>query len=112
MIISRTFGGRGISRTRYPYPSDRSNAEWALLEPLLASAEGRERPAKWQTRHIADAVLYLLRPGCTWRMLPREYPPWQTVYYHLRKLGLDGRMRLTRDGSGSGCATSEGGVWR
>ena len=50
-----------MSRTRRrPYPSDLSDAEWALLEPLLASLERRGRPPKWSTRRIADAVFYLL----------------------------------------------------
>ena len=60
---------------RRPYPSDLSDAEWALLEPLLASSEKRGRPPKWPARRVADAVFYLLRSGCAWRMLPREYPP-------------------------------------
>ena len=68
------------------YPSDLSDQEWAILEPLLSSAEKRGRPPKWPHRHVADAVFYLLRSGCSWRMLPREYPPWQTVYYHLRQV--------------------------
>jgi putative transposase len=80
-------------RTRRPYPSDLSDEEWALLKPLLASHERRGRPPKWPTRRVADAVFYLLRSGCDWRMLPREYPPWQTVYYHFRRWRLDGRLR-------------------
>ena len=87
-----------MSRTRRrPYPSDLSDAEWALLEPLLASPERRGRPPKWSTRRIADAVFYLLRSGCAWRMLPREYPPWQTVYYHFRKWRRDGRLQQAHD---------------
>ena len=87
-----------MSRTRRrPYPSDLSDAEWALLEPLLASLERRGRPPKWSTRRIADAVFYLLRSGCAWRMLPREYPPWQTVYYHFRKWRRDGRLQQAHD---------------
>jgi putative transposase len=46
---------------------------------------------------IADAVFYLLRSGCAWRMLPQEYPPWQTVYYHFRKWRLDGRLRQAHE---------------
>jgi transposase len=47
---------------------------------------------------IADAVVfYLLRSGCAWRMLPREYPPWKTVYYHFRKWRLDGRLRQAHE---------------
>ena len=63
-----------------PYPSDLADEEWALLGPLLASPEKRDRPLKWTARRVADAVFYLLRSGCVWRMLPREYPSWQTVY--------------------------------
>ena len=55
-----------------PYPSDLSDAEWALLEPLLESSERRGRPPKWPARRVANAVFYLLRSGCAWRMLSRE----------------------------------------
>ena len=68
-----------VSRIRRPYPSDLSDKEWALLEPLLASSERRGRPPKWPARRVANAVFYLLRSGCAWRMLPHEYQPWQTV---------------------------------
>jgi putative transposase len=86
-----------MPRTRRPYPSDLTDQEWNLLEPLLASSERRGRPPKWPARRVADAVFYLLRSGCAWRMLPREYPPWQTVYYHFRKWRLDGRLRKAHD---------------
>jgi len=76
------------------YPSDLSDEEWIILRPLLSSAEKRGRPPKWPLRHVAEAVFYLLRSGCSWRMLPREYPPWQTLYYHLPASG----------GSTDGCA--------
>jgi hypothetical protein len=56
-----------MSRIRHPYPSDLSDEEWALLEPLLASSERRGRPPKWSARRVADAVFYLLRSGCAWR---------------------------------------------
>src|ERR671910_670061 len=79
------------------YPSDLSDEEWAILEPLLSSPEKRGRPPKWPLRHVADAVFYLLRSGCSWRMLPKEYPPWQTVYYHFRKWRIDGRLRRAHD---------------
>ncbi len=86
-----------MPRIRRPYPSDLSDEEWALLEPLLASSERRGRPPKWPARRVADAVFYLLRSGCAWRMLPREYPPWQTVYYHFRRWRIDGRLRRAHD---------------
>lgn len=79
-----------MQRTR-PYPSDLTDEEWALLEPLLASSERRGRPPKWPARRVADAVFYLLRSGCAWRMLPREYP-------------TQGRRCTTTSGSGDGTA--------
>jgi transposase len=54
------------------YPSDLSDEEWIILQPLLASPEKRGRPPKWPARRVADAVFYLLRSGCAWRMLPKE----------------------------------------
>ena len=85
-----------MPRTR-PYPSDLTDEEWALLEPLLASSEKRGRPPQWPVRRVADAVFYLLRSGCAWRMLPREFPPWQTVYYYFYKWRRDGRLRRAHD---------------
>jgi putative transposase len=79
------------------YPSDLSDEEWAILKPLLGRSERRGRPPKWCTRQVANAVFYLLRSGCSWRMLPREYPPWQTVYYHFRRWRRDGRLRHAHD---------------
>ena len=86
-----------MPRIRRPYPSDLTDQEWALLEPLLAASEGRGRPPKWPARRVANAVFYLLRSGCAWRMLPREYPPWQTVYYHFWKWRPDGRLQRAHD---------------
>ena len=82
-----------MPRARRLYPSDLTDEEWALLEPLLATSEKRGRPLKWPARRVADAVFYLLRSGCAWRMLLREYPPWQSVYYHFWKWRRDGRLR-------------------
>jgi putative transposase len=79
------------------YPSDLSDAEWAILEPLLSSAQKRGPPPEWPLRYVADAVFYLLRSGCSWRMLPREYPPWQKVYYHFGKWRIDGRLHQAHD---------------
>ena len=90
------------------YPSDLSDAGWSVLEPLLASSEKRGRPPKWPLRRAVDAVFYLLRSGCAWRMLPREYPPWQTVYYHFRKWLLNGRLRRAHDQLREAVRESEG----
>jgi putative transposase len=97
-----------MPRARRPYPSDLTDQEWELLEPLLESSQRRGRPPKWPARHVADAVFYLLRSGCAWRMLPREYPPWQTVYYHFRKWPLDGRLPQAHERLRAAVRESEG----
>ena len=67
------------------YPSDLTDREWAVLAPLLPSAGGPGRPRTHELRLVLDAVFYVLRSGCAWRMLPAPYPPWPTVYYHFRR---------------------------
>src|SRR5215216_6568916 len=81
------------------------------VEPTATAAsvpERRGRPPKWPARRIADAVFYLLRSGCAWSMLPREYPPWQTIYYHSRKWRLDGRLRQAHERLRAAVRESEG----
>lgn len=65
---------------RKRYPSDLTNREWVLLQPLLPEAKSGGRPRKTDLREVINATTYLLRTGCAWRMLPHEFPPWQTVY--------------------------------
>ena len=73
------------------YPSDLSDQEWEILAPLIPPAKPGGRPRKWPMRKILNAIFYLLRSGCQWRMLPREFPPWSTVHhYYFRLWRLDG----------------------
>lgn len=73
-------------------PSRLSDAEWAVLEPLLPPRKFLGRPAKWPLRQIVDGILYILRGGVAWRMLPRgDFPPMTTVqhyFYRWRDSGL------------------------
>ncbi len=75
---------------RQAYPSDLTDGQWKLLEPLVPqpSQEGR-RPFVEQ-REIMNAILYVLRSGCPWRLLPHEFPKWQTVYYYFRRWQREG----------------------
>lgn len=78
---------------RQAYQSDLKEQEWKWFKKFLPppSTKGtRGRPQEWPLREIATGILYLLRTGCQWRMLPHDLPPWQTVYYHHRKWHLDG----------------------
>ena len=73
------------------YPTDLTDEQWALLAPLLAQARGPGHPQVISLRRIVNANLYLLRTGCQWRMLPRDFPNWNTVRYHFDQWKRDGR---------------------
>src|SRR5918995_6141426 len=72
------------------YPTDLSDDEWRCIRPHLPGPTGRGRPRLHGLRTILDAVFYLLKSGCLWRLLPRDFPPWKTVYHWFRKWRLDG----------------------
>ena len=67
-----------------PYPSDLTNREWQILAPLLPSAKPGGHPRTVNLRQMLNGIFYLLRSGCAWRMLPRDYGPWSTVYDYFR----------------------------
>ena len=67
-----------------------SDAEWECIEPHLSPPSKRGRPRVHTTREILDAVFYILKSGCAWRLLPYEFPPWETVYHYFRRWRIDG----------------------
>jgi len=75
---------------RKPYPTDLSDAEWKYIEPHVPVPKGYGRPRIHSPREILDAIFYILRSGCQWRMLPHEFPRWPTVYHYFRKWRIDG----------------------
>lgn len=75
---------------RRAYPTDLTDAQWAILEPLIPPPKPGGRPAKHPRRELVTAMLYVLRGGIAWRLLPHEFPPWQTVYDYFRQWRLDG----------------------
>ena len=78
-----------VSKTSYP--SDLNAAEWAILDPLIPRARQRGRPEKHPKRTILNALYYLVRSGCAWRMLPNDLPPWKRVWHyfsHWKKQGV------------------------
>jgi putative transposase len=72
------------------YPCDLTDVEWASLAPLLAEPARRGRAGRWALPLLVNAIFYVLRTGCAWRYLPREYPPWPTVYTTFRQWRLHG----------------------
>lgn len=77
-----------------------SDAQWAAIEPVLpppASLAGRGRPEAHARRLILDAVFYLVAEGCRWRGLPKDFPPWQTVYGFFARWRDDGTWARVHD---------------
>jgi len=95
---------------RKSYPTNLTDAEWHYLKSHLPAPQRRGRPRIHGFREILDAVFYVLRSGCAWRLLPRDFPPWETVCWWFRRWRIDGtfeqlnaalrerlRVRLRRD---------------
>jgi putative transposase len=80
-----------------PYPSDLTDAQWAVLEPLLPKDQPLGRPRKTSLRRVVDAILYRNRNGCTWRALPHDFPTWSTVYNYFTRWRDDGTWRALND---------------
>src|SRR5215212_3557006 len=75
---------------RRPYPTDLSDAEWNYIEPYMPAPKGHGRPRAHSLREILDAIFYVVRSGCQWRLLPHDFPRWPTVYWYFRKWRMDG----------------------
>ena len=95
---------------RKRYPTDLSDAEWSYIEPHLPTPRAAGRPRRHSLREILDAIFYIVRSGCAWRLLPHEFPPWKTIHHYFRIWRIDGtwerlhtalrqllRVRLKRD---------------
>lgn len=79
------------------YPSDLTDAQWKVIEPLLPPAKTGGRPRSVNMRKICDGILYVVRSGCAWRMLPHDLPVWSTVYDYFRKFRRDGVWQRLHD---------------
>ena len=99
-----------LARMRKAYLTDLSDTEWNYIEPYMPAPKGHGRPRIHNLREILDAVFYVLKSGCQWRLLPHDFPRWPTVYHYFRQWRLDGtwekinrairerlRVRLNRD---------------
>jgi len=73
-----------LARMRKPYSTDLSDAEWSCLEGHLPAPENEGRPRIYSLREILNAIFYIVKSGCAWRLLPHDFPPWKTVYYYFR----------------------------
>lgn len=96
----------GYERARYP--SDVTDAQWALIEALLPPPISGGRPEKHPRREIINAILYVLRTGCSWRQLPRCFPPWETVYWHFARWRDDSTVDGLHDTLRDQCRDADG----
>jgi transposase len=83
--------------TATEYPARLTDAEWAVLEPLVPAHKGGGRPPKYARRDLVDAVLYVVRQGCTWRALPAEFPYWNTAFWYFQEWQADGTWDRVED---------------
>lgn len=79
-------------RTRNPYPSNLSDAQWHLLAPLIPPKIGQGETRKVNLQEVINAILYWQRTGCQWDYLPHDFPPRDTVYYYFHKWKEDGTL--------------------
>ena len=105
-----------IARKTKRYPSDLTDEEWEQIAPLMPKPGRRGRPREVEFREVINAVRYLVRSGCGWRMLPIHFGPWQTVYGWFRELARrflfqtihDLALMLDRERDGPGGQPSGG----
>jgi putative transposase len=79
------------------YPTDVDDVAWELIAPVLARQTSRGRPRVHSDRLVYNAIIYVLRGGITWRMLPKSFPPWQTVYSRFRTWADNGTWQKLTD---------------
>jgi putative transposase len=79
-----------MTKSRQVYSTDLNDTEWHLIEQLLPPSSPQGRPREHPYREILNAIFYITRSGCAWRLLPHEFPPWQTVYTYFRRWRLNG----------------------
>lgn len=82
---------------RKPYPTDVTDGQWRLIDPWIPPAKGGGRPRGHSMREVVNGMLYVVRTGCSWRQLPHDFPPWETVYRFFRFFQRDGTWERIHD---------------
>src|SRR3989304_6776778 len=96
---------------RKAYPTDLSDKEWELLELLIPPAKPGGRPREADMREIVNAIVYQLRSGGAWRLLPHDFPNWSTVYGYFNRWSKDGTDRKSTRLNSSHGYISYAGYW-
>jgi transposase len=86
-----------MEAVRRSYPTDLTDDQWELIEPMLPPAKPGGRPRTTDMREVLNAILYILCAGCAWRMLPHDFPKWRTVYEYFRNWQFDHTWEALND---------------
>jgi putative transposase len=86
-----------VEKARKTYPTDMTDDQWELFAPCIPPAKPGGRPREVDMRDVLDAIFYVDRAGGSWRMLPGDFPPWQTVYTDFRNWTRDGTWEQIHD---------------
>src|SRR5437764_9665066 len=84
-------------KTNHIYPTDLTDAQWNCIKELIPAAKPGGRPRTLCMRTVINAILYLTVTGCQWRMLPKDYPSWQSVYTYFQRFRDDGTWQRIHD---------------
>lgn len=100
-----------MTKPQQTYPTSLNDTEWAIIEQYLPEPQakgpgGRPREHPWRT--LLNAIFYVVRAGCAWRLLPHDFPPWQTVYHYFRKWRTDGTWERVNHALGEAVRTRAG----
>ena len=79
------------------YPTDLTDSQWLIIQDLIPPAKPGGRPRSLDMRLVVNAILYIVGSGIQWRMLPKEYPKWQSVYYYFGMWRDDGTWQRIHD---------------
>ena len=82
---------------RKPYPSDLSDEQWRLIEPLLPPEKAGGWPREVDLREVLNGIFYLVKDGIAWRYMPHDLPPWGTVHFFYRQWRRDGTWEKILD---------------
>src|SRR6184192_4188440 len=100
------------THSSHRYPTSLTDEEWEQIKSLVPTPKSgvgkRGRPIGLERRELADAIFYIVRSGCSWRMLPSDFGPWQTVYGYFRKWSQDWTWRFIHDALRDCLRKSEG----
>lgn len=79
-----------MTKSQQIYPTDLNDTQWSKIRPYLPAEASTGRPREHGWRMILNGIFYILQSGCSWRMLPRDLPPWKTVYHYFRLWRMNG----------------------